>query len=62
MSKPTVRWREESFERDRERLRNQSALNRLTSRDREPKQAPVRRGYDPRSEDERERGDFPCRW
>jgi len=52
MSKPTVRWREESIERDRERLRNQSALNRLTSRDREPKQAPVRRGYDPRSEDE----------
>ena len=58
----TTNWREESLSRDRERLRNQSALNRLQSRDREPKCGPVRRGPDPRSEEERDRGDYPSRW
>jgi len=55
-------WREESLERDRSFLRNQSALNRLQSTEREPKNAPVRRGFDPRSEEERERGDLQSRW
>ena len=46
-------WHEEMLNRQRERLRNQSALNRLESSEREPKQGPVRRGFDPRPEGER---------
>lgn len=45
-------WRE----RERDRLRNQSALNRLEPKEPEPgepRRGPVRRGYDPRPEEDR---------
>lgn len=54
MKKPITNWREESLERERERLRDQSALNRLGQGNYGGvKRSPVRVGYDPRPEDRR---------
>ena len=56
-------WREDSLRQDRERLQNQSALNRLGQGNSGGVQrTPPRRGPDPRSEDARERDRFPSRW
>jgi hypothetical protein len=56
MKKPTecTNWREESLDRERERLRDQSALNRLGQGNYNGiKRSPVRQGPDPRPEDRR---------
>jgi len=54
MKAPITNYREEYLDRERERLRDQSALNRLGQGNHNGVQrSPVRRGPDPRPEDRR---------